>query len=161
VAQRFVFRLETLLRVRTLREQEAKRKVGAKRAEIARVDQLNDATQTEIDTRQRDLRQQQDRHVLDPLELQGGRAWIAHLRRQIATRMQQKAGLQDELRTLRDALRQARTQTRVLEKLRERRQREYDRTRRRREQAEADELAQQLHQRQGAQAPAGAAGPRA
>ena len=53
MARRFQFRLQTLLRVRQLEEQQAKRKVAARRAEIAQLDHLNRQTADEI------LRQQE------------------------------------------------------------------------------------------------------
>lgn len=144
MARRFVFPLETLLRVRTLREREAQRAVASKTAEIARLDQLNQQTAETITAQQQDLFSAQQQGSPDPLTLQRGRAWIAHLRRTIATRQHQKSALNEELKDLQAKLRDARTQTRIIEKLRTRRLNTYKRDRRRREQAEMDELAQQL-----------------
>jgi flagellar protein FliJ len=144
MARKFRFRLGTLLRVRQTREREAQRKVAAKSAEIARVDLLNQQTAAEIVQQQADLLAGQQGGRLDPLALQRGRAWIAHLRRQIALRHVQRAELVTQLGELQAELRAARTQTRILEKLRARRLAEYRRTRNRQEQAASDELAQQL-----------------
>lgn len=144
MAKRFSFRLQTLLRVRELREREAQRKVGAKQAEIARVDQLNRQTADEISRRQDRLREQQKRPVLAPDALVRERAWIAYLRRTIVERQALRSGLLEELATLRAELQQARTQKRIIEKLRERRWEQYVKDRKRREQAESDELARQL-----------------
>lgn len=146
MAKRFRFRLETLLDVRRMREDEAKRKVGAKSAEIAQIDRLNEQTTDEILAQQETLRGSQQQAALDTADLQRARAWIAHLRRTIAERQTHKARLLEELHELQDALRQARVQTRVIEKLRERRYDEHRRANDRREQAEIEELAQQLHQ---------------
>jgi flagellar protein FliJ len=144
VAKRFNFRLETLLRVRKLREREAKRKVAAQHAEIARVDRLNELTAAEILQQQEVLLAGQQQGRLDPLSLQRGRAWVAYLRRLIALRQVQRTELVQQLRLLQAAYRDARTQTRIIEKLRERRWHEYTRERDRKDQAAADELAQQL-----------------
>lgn len=144
MAKRFTFRLETLLRVRELREREAKRKVGAKQAEITRLDRLNRQTTDEILRRQDALRERQ-RGSLATDELVRERAWIAHLRRTIGERRTARGELVVQLEELRERMRQARTQKRVIEKLRERRREEYERDRKRREQAESEELAQQLH----------------
>lgn len=144
MARRFAFRLQTVLNVRQLREREAQRDVAAKSAEIARLDQLNEQTAEEITRQQATLLEAQQRGELDPLELQRGRAWIAHLRRTIATRQMQKAEFGEQLQDLQARLRDARTQTRIIEKLRERRWGEYTRDRRRREQTESDDLARQL-----------------
>ena len=157
MARRFQFRLETLLRVRELREREAKRKVGAKHAEIAQIDRLNRQTDEEISRRQDRLREYQQQAVLAPEELVRERAWIAYLRRTIAERRAIRAGLLDELATLQAELREARKQKLIIEKLRERRWEEYTRDRRRREQAESDELARQLLGHQSASPPADAA----
>ncbi len=144
MAKRFRFPLETLLRVRELREREAKRKVGLKQAEIARIDQLVHQTYEEIDAHQKILRQRQQ-GTLAPAELVRERAWIAHLRGTIVQWQVQREQLVNESQVLREELRVARVQKRVIEKLRERRWEEYRKDRARREQAEADELAQQLH----------------
>jgi flagellar biosynthesis chaperone FliJ len=67
------------------------------------------------------------------------------LRRTIALRQVQRAELTAQLQQLQVAWQAARTQARIIEKLRERRWEEYTRKRARAEQAAADELAQQLH----------------
>jgi flagellar FliJ protein len=144
MARRFDFRLGTLLRVRQLREQEAKRKVAAQRAEIARLDRLNRQTADDILRQQAELLEGQQHGRLDPLSLQRGRAWIAHLRRTIALRDLQRAEMTARLQQLQALWHAARTQARIIEKLRERRWQQYVRERRRDEQAAADELAQQL-----------------
>jgi flagellar export protein FliJ len=145
LAKRFHFPLETLLRVRQLHEREAKRKVAAQRAEIARLEQLSAQTADEITSQQRELLVGQQQGRLDPLTLQRGRAWLTYLRHTLASQQAQRATLVRHLDELLAALRAARTQARIIAKLRERRWREYVRDRDRREQAAADELAQQLH----------------
>lgn len=144
MAKRFRFSLETLLRVRNAREREAKRRVGLKQAEIARVDQLNRQTVSEIAARQQLLRQRQHGTVT-PTDLARERAWIAYLRRTIVERQAQRAELVNELNQLREAWRQTRTEQRIIEKLRQRRWEQYLADRKRQEQAESDELARQLH----------------
>ena len=145
MARRFHFPLETLLRVRELREREAKRKVAAQHAEIARLDQLNQATQQEIFAQQAALLQEQQQGHLSASGLVRGRAWIVHLRNAIAQREAQRLEMVKTLEQLQAEFRAARQQTRIIEKLRERRWAEYLRDRNRREQAAAEELAQQLH----------------
>ncbi len=144
MAKRFQFRLQTLLDVRKMREQEAQRAVAAKRAEIVRVDQLNEQTFAEIAIHQDALRTAQAQGAIDPVGLARGRAWIAHLRNSIARRQQEKGVLLEQLRELQDRLRDARTQTRIIEKLREKRWDAYRKDRDKRERLELDELAQQL-----------------
>ena len=146
MAKRFVFRLETLLRVRALREREAQRKLAMKRAEIARLDRLDEETAAEIGRQQQALLGGQRETQLDPVRLQRGRAWIAHLRRTVALRQVQRAELTAQLAQLAAAWREARKQQRVIEKLRARRWEAYVRERAGAEQTALEELAQQLQE---------------
>jgi flagellar protein FliJ len=142
--RRFQFPLQTLLKIRHLREREAKRKVAAQRAEIARLDRLNDATWTEISAQHEALLQTQQRPRVQPTELARGRAWIAHLRATIAQRMLLRAEMTAKLEQLQAEFTAARQQARIIQKLRQRRWDEYRHQRDRKEQAASDELAQQL-----------------
>lgn len=146
-AGRFKFRLQTLLRVRELREREARRKVSAKVAEIARVDQLNRETADEISKIQRGIVDRQSAPLIDARELTRQRAWVSHLRRTIVERQRAKQSLLTHLEALRAELRVARTQMRVIEKLRERRYGDWTRERGIADQVAMDEVAQQLHGR--------------
>ena len=145
MAKRFQFRLETLLRVRELREREAKRSVGAKLAEIARLDTLNSDTEREIREQTERSREMQLLPTVDARTLARERSWIAYLRRQIAGRLHMQAELRTELAKLQDGMREAHRQTRTVEKLRERRLTDHKRAERFREGVEADELARRLH----------------
>lgn len=143
MARRFHFPLETLLRVRELREREAKRKVGLKQAEIARLDRLDRETAEEILRRQEALGARQ-RGSFTSGDLMRERAWIAYLRRTIYQRQESRRELVKQLDELRKLFLHARTQTRIIDKLRERRWEKYVKDRRRREQSEADDLARTL-----------------
>ncbi|MFO0839160.1 MAG: flagellar FliJ family protein [Phycisphaerae bacterium] len=142
--KRFQFRLQTVLRVREVREREAKRRVGKKWGEIALLDSLDRDTTAEIDARQRQLRLLQDAPRIDSTALVRQRAWIAHLRKTMLERQVVRRRLAEELRELQAQLAAARTQTRMLEKLRERGQTEHRKAIQRFEQAQSDELAQRL-----------------
>ena len=145
MAKRFRFRLETLLRVRRLNEREAKRKVAAKQAEIARIDEVSRQARREILTQAGVLRTEQSREKLNVAALSTRRSWIAHLKRMMLLHKQMRMEREDELKRLAGALSRARTQTQIVEKLRERRWAAYRKQRGRREQSESDELARQLH----------------
>jgi flagellar export protein FliJ len=145
MAKRFRFRLDTLLKVRTLRERAAMRRVAAQRAEIARLDLADRQTRDAIAAQHRTLLLHQQTTRVDPTTLQRGRAWIAHLRKTMVLRDIERGKLQQGLGELQDRLRQARTDKRIIEKLRERREQEHVRDQARREQAEAEDLARQLH----------------
>jgi flagellar FliJ protein len=145
MAKRFRFRLETLLRIRELHEREAKRRLGAKQAQITRLVQENRETAEEILGQQRSVVDAQRRRVVDPAELARRRAWIAHLRRTITERhvlIEQHRG---ELVGLHSALCEARKRKRILQKLRERRFAAWRNDAGRAERTAADDVAQQLH----------------
>lgn len=144
MAKKFVFALDTVERVRELHEQEAQRKVAAKRAEIAQLDQQNMQTQDEIAAQQRTLVQSQRDGALDPAGLARGRAWIAHLRNVILQREAQKQQLTQELETLSAEWREARKQLRIIQKLREKRHDAHKREQRKQEQAEMEEVVRQM-----------------
>lgn len=148
MAKRFTFRLQTLLRVRDLHEQEAQRKVGLKLAEIARLDQLDRQTHAEIQKVQQRLVDQQSSAAFDPRALTAGRAWVAQLRRTLFERDAIRREKQSELSQLQESLREARKQKRIIEKLRERRAAEHRKQSDQAEQRAADELAQTLHRRE-------------
>lgn len=140
----FRFRLKTLLRVRDLREREARRKVAAKQAAIAQLDEASRAAAEEILRRESAMRVQVERGPVNATELLRERGWIGHLRRQILEQQQLRADLQRELESLQEAWRRARMDLKVMEKLRERRFEQHRRAQSLREQAETDEVAQKL-----------------
>ena len=145
MAKRFRFQLETLLKVRRLREREAQRKVAAKYAELARLDETIRQTSAAISEQQAALLAAQRAPRVETLQLSRGRAWVGYLRSTALQQQALRAARARELETLQAELRDARTQTRVLEKLRERRWTTYLHERKAGDQAAADELAQQLH----------------
>jgi len=144
MAKRFRFRLQTLLRVRELRERQALRAVGAKRAQIARLEQINRQTAEAILEQQREVVREQESGRVDPAELARRRAWIAHLRRTILERDEQIQRYRRELSDLLGAWHEARREKRVLERLRERRFEAWRRDARRAEQTADDEVVRQL-----------------
>lgn len=145
MARRFQFSLQTLLRVRELREREARRRLGAKHAELAQVEGLVESTHRQIAAQQDAQRAAQHVGALDAAQLVRRRTWVAHLRRTLAEQQTHRAQLQRELAQLQAALAEARRQTKTIEKLRERRFEAWKRDASRAEQAQAEELAQQLH----------------
>lgn len=142
--RRFRFQLETVLRVRELHEREAARKLGAMQAELARTESLLRQTQDELSLRQMDLLAAQSMTAIDALSVTRQRGWIAHLRRALVERQGIRSRLNAELAQLRAAWVAARTQTRILLKLKERRQEAHRRAVDRVDQAESDELARNL-----------------
>ncbi|MBW7904695.1 MAG: hypothetical protein LC135_08775 [Phycisphaerae bacterium] len=153
----FEFRLETVLRVREQRQREAQRRLAARQAEMVRLERLDEQLAAQVGAAQSELRAVQAGERLDPALVARMRGWIGHLRRVGAENGRVRAGLAAELAQLQAEVSRARTQTRVLEKLRERRFRQYKRQRERVEQEAAEEQARGLHvqARASAGAPAG------
>jgi flagellar export protein FliJ len=145
MARRFQFRLDALLRVRQLREREAKRRLSATAAEIALLDRLDQQTHRMIERQERQLLEMQQGGRLDAAALVRVRAWIAHLRATILQRRQLREPLLAGLKQLQEQLRRARIETKTIEKLRERRRAQYRRDLARDQQAAADELARNMH----------------
>ena len=144
MAKRFRFRLETLLRIRRMSEREAQRKVAAKQAEIARIDELSRQARREILLQEDELRKRQSGDRLNVADLSTRRSWIAHLQRTILLHKHLRGQREDELKKVVEELGWARTQAQVVQKLRERRWSEYRKQRDRREQSELDELARKM-----------------
>jgi flagellar FliJ protein len=145
MAKRFQFSLQTLLRVRELREREAQRTLGEAQAAVAQVTNAIAQYWREIQATQQRLTEAQRGERIDPQELSQGRAWVMHLRRLIQENEGQKAVLEQRAGELRDQWLEARKQVRVLEKLRERRWDAHRAQLRKEEQATMDEVAQRLH----------------
>jgi flagellar export protein FliJ len=145
MAKRFVFRLETVRRVRELREREAQRAAAGVRAQIAQFEQQNAQAQREIVNVQQRLTHQQALSSIDPTELSRGRSWIAHLRITILQRERQIDELGTKLEELLDVWREARKQLEIINKLRERRLNLHRTMVRKHEQREMDAVAQRLH----------------
>ncbi len=142
--RRFRFSLQTLLELRESREREARRRVAAQNAAIAQLDHLDRLTASEITRQQATLLAAQRSGSLEPLSLQRGHAWIAHLRKTIAQRSAQRDALKAELGALQAAWHAARRDARAVQKLRERRYSRHLKERQRHDQAVADDLARQL-----------------
>jgi flagellar protein FliJ len=147
VPRKFEFRLQPVLRARELAEQQVQRKFATVSAEIGRLDRLDALAAAEIRARQSALLGRQRDVRLDTAPLSAERAWINRLRFGILERSGQRRELQDRVQILRAELVAARTKTRVLERLKERRRAEHDEGCARWEQTQMDEVAQQLYVR--------------
>jgi flagellar export protein FliJ len=144
MAGKFVFRLETLLRVRANREREVRRRLGQAQAEVNRLDELNEQSRAAIRAHQDVLASMQAAEIFQPQDLTRGRAWILHLQRECAERSMLRQQAMENVAKIQAELREARQQTRMIEKLRERRFAEHKLQQDRREQARFDDIAQRL-----------------
>lgn len=144
MAQRFRFRLESVLRVREIREREALRKFGAAQAEIALLDRVSREIAEQVAREQGALLAAQSDGRIDTAALTRQRAWIAHLRRTLHERSLARLEMVRRLDALRTAFQRARTDRRALQLLRERRFAAHAREQNRRDQLETDELARNV-----------------
>jgi flagellar FliJ protein len=144
VAKRFRFRLETVLRVRKLREREARRKLAVEYEKVARLDALITQTREEIENQMSALRLAQQTATLDPAAIVRGHAWSHHLQRMLLQQQELRSKAQQKVEQALGVLREARRASRAIEKLREKQWETYVAERDKQDQAEIEELAQQL-----------------
>lgn len=146
MAARFVFRLETVLRVRERAFEERQRVVAARIGAIAREKALQAAAQAQIDEHMTAARLLQQGRI-DVRAVCGNRAHLVLLRRHVAECNVRIAAHERELARERAEMVAARVQVRALEKLKERRAARFVETQQRREAGEQAELALQIHRR--------------
>ena len=140
MAKRFTFRLEALLKLRRLREDEKKRVVAARLREIATLDRRRQTLQVEIGRQTVAMRESLSTTTVDVDQFKMGRHWLVLLRRGVLEFEAQLATRRAILAQERVELAEARKQTKVLERLKERQQATHTATLNRREQMELDEM---------------------
>ncbi len=138
------FRLHTLLRVRELREREARRRLGAKQAEIARLDAAAAAIRDDVSRQQEAIRAMQRSASPSAGALTSGRAWIAFQRRNLAEQLRLRSQRLEEFGDLRRQWLDARRDTQALQKLRDRQAAQERERLRRAEQSALDEVARSV-----------------
>ena len=139
--KKFRFRLETVLKLRRMAEDAKKRAVGDLLNEIHGHQRAAVEMDAAIAAAGRDLKQ---RHVSGKIDLGwvgNYQAHVGHLRRSIAQRVEMVTQLQQRLAGARRELSEAAKQTKILEKLREKRKQRYDDELSRAEGNELDDVA--------------------
>ena len=145
--KKFKFRLESLLKLRQQNEDEKKRAVGLLLSEIH--EQQRQALEM-------DAQLQQEGDLLKEQYLQGSvdLDWVGHYRRYVTSvqnainqRIANVAKVQGNLNHARSELTQAARQKKILEKLKEKKQKRYDAEIRRQELLAGDEMATQRYLR--------------
>lgn len=167
MTKRFTFPLETLLRVRRLVERDARRRLAAAQSRLAAIDDLIRRIRAEFAAQQSALRRSVSADSaadpqksslpthpparppgvaasIDTLSVMRGRARLAHLQRMLDLQAQERASATQILRDEMKRLAAARTQTQIVEKLKDRRRIEHRDALERRDQRAADDLARQL-----------------
>jgi flagellar FliJ protein len=140
MAKRFVFRLETLLKLRRQREDRQKRVVAERLRQIARVRNEIGLLERQIAEQVGAMRIDAGRPSLDVQSLARGRHWLSHLQRGRLDADGHLRLLETRLAQERAVLAHAAKEKKVLEKLKERQRLRYATELGRREQAEGDEL---------------------
>lgn len=144
-----VFRFQTLLRVRRAREDERKRIVAARLRKIASLGRERQALEDQIRNQTEILRETLRQPRTEIVELRWGRHWVGRLRRQMLATGARIAEHRAILAQERAMLADARKETKVLDRLKERQDEAIQAFERKREQRESDDLnlARFLHAR--------------
>jgi len=140
MAKGFAYRLEPLLKLRRRYEDEQKRVVAARLREISVLEQRQQVLEQEIVRQAEAMRRALGAGEVEMEHLRMSRHWMLRLRRGV---LETDAALSAERALLaaeRQALAEARKNTKVLERLKERRREEWWTAWQRREQAELDEM---------------------
>ncbi|HRX84738.1 MAG TPA: hypothetical protein P5572_06920 [Phycisphaerae bacterium] len=147
MAAQFVFRLETVLRVRQRTFEQKQRIVAERLAAISRERALRSTAQGQIDEHVA-LSRALQQGLIDVRAVQGNRSHLLLLHRRIAECDQRVAAHERELARERADMVAARVQVRALEKLKERRAARFTEAQQRQEAGEQAELALQMHRRE-------------
>jgi len=140
MARRFSFRFETLLRIRKQREDEKKRAVARRLKQLAVVRARHDNLASAIKAETMALRYSLRGETLDVDQFRWGRHWLTHLRRGLLEADAEIAAQRALLAQERAVLVEARKDTEVLARLKERRREAYLAESGRLEQIETDEM---------------------
>ncbi|MBI5763867.1 MAG: flagellar FliJ family protein [Planctomycetes bacterium] len=140
MAGRFAFRFETLLRLRKQREDERKRVVAARLRRISELMERRNNLLSAIDGQTDSLRSALRGGAVDVDQVRWGRHWLTHLRRGVLDTDAELSGQRAMLAQERATLVEARKDTEVLARLRERRLEAWSAEAARREQIESDEM---------------------
>jgi flagellar protein FliJ len=140
MAKRFAFRLEPLLRLRQQREDEKKRIVAQRLREIGALEHRRQTLQVEIGRQTQIMRDVLVAETVDVDQLKMSRHWVIRLRRGVLELDAQISGQRALLAQERADLAEARKDTKVLERLKDRQRGAYLAAINRQEQAELDEM---------------------
>ncbi|NLX13314.1 MAG: flagellar export protein FliJ [Phycisphaerales bacterium] len=141
MAKRFVFRLETLLKIRQQREEWQQRIVAGRLRQIQETRRRIADLEQRMHAGQEAVRDSQRRGRIDLQQAMHYRHWIGHLHKNVLETQSHLGYLEAELVRERAALSEAAKQRKILDKLKERQWQRHLRGEDRREVNEADELA--------------------
>jgi flagellar protein FliJ len=148
MAKRFRFRLDTVLKVRKQREDVCRRAVADRLRQIAAVQAEIGSLQHQIGEEIGAFRQVHSVGRLDMTQIVRQRHWLIHLHQGVLMAQASLGDLHKKLEEDRRVLVEARKQTRVLEKLKERQIERHQKETARAEAIENDEIGNVLYARQ-------------
>ena len=139
--KKFRFRLESVLKLRRLAEDEKQRAVGGLLSEIH--DRQQEAVELDLAARAAggELKERNHSGRIDLTWIGNYQSYVSHLRAGIAARIDMVAQLQQRLTESRQELAEAAKQTKILEKVKEKRKQRYDDEIKRLETREQDDIA--------------------
>lgn len=139
--KKFRFRLETVLKLRRLAEDQKKRAVGELLTEIHEHQRVAVEFDAAVAAAGRELKQRHARGHIDLAWLSNYQSYVGHIRKNVAEKIEIVSQLQQKLVEARRELAEAAKQTKILEKLREKRKERYDDELNRLEVSEQDDIA--------------------
>ncbi|HVP10476.1 MAG TPA: hypothetical protein VMV94_04715 [Phycisphaerae bacterium] len=140
MAKRYVFRLETLLRLRQQREDEQKRVVASRLRKIRAIEQQRQVLEVRIAEQVDAMRNLLTTDRMDVDQLRAGRSWTLRLRRGVLEADGAIAANRTILAQERANLANARKNTKILERLKERQREAFFAEIERQDRAESDDM---------------------
>jgi len=147
--KQFRFRLQPLLKLRKQQEDQKKRVVAAMLTQIHDLQRQALELAEAIKTEGKILKQQYVQGNVDLNWVSHYRGYVTSVQRAIAERIQTVTKIQNNLHQARRQLAEAAKQTKILEKLKERKQKQYEREWQRKENRQLDEIASRAFIRSG------------
>lgn len=145
--KQFRFRLQPLLRLRKQQEDQKKRVVGALLTQIHDLQRQALELAEAIKTEGEKLKQQYLQGNVDLNWVSHYRGFVTSVQRAITERIQTVTKIQNNLHQARRELTEAAKQTKILEKLKERQQKQYEREWQRKENRQLDEIGSNVFMR--------------
>jgi flagellar export protein FliJ len=140
MVKRYTFRLETLLRLRQQREDEQKRVVASRLRKIRTIEQQKEVLEARIAEQVEAMRDWLTADLIDVDQLKAGRHWMVRLRRGVLETEGAIVAHRTILAQERANLANARKDTRILERLKERQREAFFAEIERQDRAESDEM---------------------
>jgi flagellar protein FliJ len=147
--KKFNFRLQPVLKLREQQEEQKKRAVGVLQNEIAEQQRQALAMAEVVKEQGQILKHNFSQGNVDVNWISYYQGYVSNMQRKIAEKINNVAQVQKKLIKARAELTEAAKQTKIIEKLKEKRKQRYDKQLQRQEMFEQDELANNMFYRRG------------